>query len=467
VHNDGERAVPYLMAMPHFAESKLRAWAAGQTASGMIQEQLGCGCQRGVPPLTDKACGRVMSDVSSMFLVYLVHMAQGGRMGIVKELWPNAVAAAKWQIDQSAQMGVPLKLQTTYDVLGLNAYDTCTYSSLFHILAMRSCSFLAGKLGDAAQGQACDAAATRAQDATDARHWVEDGGPPPPGAPSGPGPWPMYRSYCDGGSGSGCPAGAPNATMADSTYPQVIAYTLGFGSLVRNETRLRLHLQTVMQRHMTPYGMLVMVGRELPYPGSDRDNAVWMMSSPNWASLAISSGLVPFSDVSGAWPTLERSLSWWRGGDTGAGGKGAHGVAQRNPGGLNDLWNIAGVVGGVNNTNSGAPWITSHYGYTLTAWRAHLALSGQVVDLSEGSYQFDPKPGIGGRSGTWPVIFVGGLGSLSIDVDASGAATATIAVVSGPDGGFPLSSVRIGQHTCQASPTTITPGSPFVCHYNA
>ena len=51
--------------------SKMRAWAAGALPDGMIQEQLACGCMDAVPAKLDQACGRVMGDVSSMFIVYV------------------------------------------------------------------------------------------------------------------------------------------------------------------------------------------------------------------------------------------------------------------------------------------------------------------------------------------------------------------------------------------------------------
>ena len=73
--------------------SKMRAWAAGALANGMIQEQLACGCMDAVPPMLDQPCGRVMGDVSSMFIVYLLELMQWtDNTAIVAELWPAAKA---------------------------------------------------------------------------------------------------------------------------------------------------------------------------------------------------------------------------------------------------------------------------------------------------------------------------------------------------------------------------------------
>jgi non-lysosomal glucosylceramidase len=455
------------MAMPQFAISKMRGWAAGQLQNGMIQEQLGCGCTGAVPVL-DEACGRVMSDVSSQFIVYLLELKQGGYMDIVHELWDNAAAAANWHIAVSQTYGIPDKLQTTYDVLGLNAYDTSTYSSLFHLLAMRSCSVLADAVGDSAQKGICDNATLVAQRALDNRHWVEDAGPPPAGVPTGghTGPWSYYRSYCDAGSIYACGGQPVDATMADDTFAQVIAYNLGLGTLVANVTRLRLHLQAVSIRHETPYGMMIMVGRELPYPGTPRDNALWQMASPNWAALAINSGLSPSDDISSALVTAQRSLQWWRSGDMAPGhtNPNATGTATRNPTGLADQWNIAGVVGGIGLPEEGAPWITAHYGYAITAWRIYIAMAGQVVDLSTGSWSFDPKPGSGTQAGRWSVVLVGAVGQLEISTaQPDGTVTATLSLASGPPGGVPIKSLDISSTSCPLSQSMLQVGSPVTC----
>ena len=77
VHNDGERHLAYLNLLgPEGTVSKMRAWAAGALPDGMIQEQLACGCMDAVPSKLDQACGRVMGDVSSMFIVYLLELMQ-------------------------------------------------------------------------------------------------------------------------------------------------------------------------------------------------------------------------------------------------------------------------------------------------------------------------------------------------------------------------------------------------------
>ena len=41
---------------------------------------------------------------------------------------------------------------------------------------------------------------------------------------------------------------------------QVLAYSLGLGTLVQNDTRLRLHMKAELAHNDTPYGMLVLTG---------------------------------------------------------------------------------------------------------------------------------------------------------------------------------------------------------------
>jgi non-lysosomal glucosylceramidase len=144
----------------------------------MIQEQLACGCMDAVPPKLDHACGRVMGDVSSMFIVYLLELLQWtGDTAIVKELWPAAKAAAEWQIQRASISGLPDFLVDTYDGLALNQYNASAYSGFFHLLAMKAAHKLALSpvVNDAAFASECAAALTRGQHAMDAMLWNASG----------------------------------------------------------------------------------------------------------------------------------------------------------------------------------------------------------------------------------------------------------------------------------------------------
>jgi len=58
---------------------------------------------------------------------------------------------------------------------------------------------------------------------------------------------------------------------------------------------------------------------------------------------------------------------------------------------INDLWNIAGIMGGIGYRADGLPWITSHYGFFMSCWHLVFALSGQQANLVEGVLGFQPK----------------------------------------------------------------------------
>ena len=117
------------MIWPESIPSKLRAWAAGQGADGMIAEQLACGCMAAVPPALDAPCGRVMGDVSSMFIVYVYEAwVWHADADLVKQLWPAAAKAARWQMARAVEFGLPSRVVDTYDGLELSRYvlnDAC------------------------------------------------------------------------------------------------------------------------------------------------------------------------------------------------------------------------------------------------------------------------------------------------------------------------------------------------------
>ena len=65
-------------------------------------------------------------------------------------------------MDVSRPLGVPERLETTYDILGFPKHRLSAYASAFHLLAMRSTAALATAAGDTAFAAMCDAAFVRA-----------------------------------------------------------------------------------------------------------------------------------------------------------------------------------------------------------------------------------------------------------------------------------------------------------------
>lgn len=349
VHNDGERHIPYIMLWPEGTESKMRAWAAGQGKDGMIQEQLACGCATSVPPKLDSACGRTMGDVSSMFIVYLLELWQWtGNQKALKDLWPAAKRAAQWQINRSNEFGLPHHVIDTYDGLNLDRYNVSAFSGFFHLLAMKAAAKLARapSIADADFAATCDQALAVGRGAMDRLLWNHTAS--------------YYRSYTGG-----------DAIMTDSMYAQVLANTLGLGTLTTDE-QVQGHLRAVLKENDTPYGFLVQTGRyAVPDPDhKNQDNQIWMMGNANWATLAIAQG----------WPLEEafemhgKTLKWWRSV-------------------IKDMWNVVAVSGGLGYGCEGQPLANSHYGYHMVAWHTLFALSGQVLDNYNGvaNLTFSPK----------------------------------------------------------------------------
>ena len=88
-----------------------------------------------------------MSDVSSMFIVYLLELLTWHEdpysQQVVKDLYSAAKKAAQWHIAVSTAQGIPGGLVDTYDVLGLNGYPQDAYTGGFHLLAMKAAEILA------------------------------------------------------------------------------------------------------------------------------------------------------------------------------------------------------------------------------------------------------------------------------------------------------------------------------------
>ena len=171
----------------------------------MIQEELRDGCIGGMIeiPVLDMPTGRVMSDVSSMFIVYVLELYKWANdVTTLKTLWPNVKLAAQWHINVSSKYGVPTFQVNTYDILRQDSYDLCSYNSGFHLLALAAAGELATAMGDTTFATHCQTAFERGQDAIDKMQWNETAG--------------YYNSY----SNLSEPVN-PGALMGDTFYSQV------------------------------------------------------------------------------------------------------------------------------------------------------------------------------------------------------------------------------------------------------
>jgi len=381
IHNDGERHIPYIMFFPNSTVSKMFGWAKYQKSDGMLNEQLACGCTGKLDHNFEHGCGRTMSDVSSMFIVYLLEMYRwGGDLEVVKQLWPHAKRAAEWQLSVSQATGLPQHLVTTYDILDLAAYNESTYSSVFHLLAMRAATELAVVVGNHTFANICTVAFERGQKALDTLLW-------------------NTKEYWNAYTGG-------DAVMADCLYAQVLAYSLGLGTLTSSSDKILQHLATESKTNESPYGLSIMTGRD----GHAIDHTIWLMAPADHATLLIWLGSNYSSALSVPFKLYSHLLSV-----------------------LNDQWNTPGVLHGASSKDSpmtikekritddvaldGQPYITSHYGYYMTIWHTVLAISGQAANIPEGSLTFNPVLPPGYRL---PVLLPGVLGVLESVVDARG-----------------------------------------------
>eukprot|EP01064_Diplonema_japonicum_P031942 TRINITY_DN5885_c0_g3_i1.p1 TRINITY_DN5885_c0_g3~~TRINITY_DN5885_c0_g3_i1.p1 ORF type:complete len:905 (+),score=206.99 TRINITY_DN5885_c0_g3_i1:218-2932(+) len=340
VHNDGERHIPYIMLFPESTKSKIVAWGKVQLKNGMIQEQLACGCMGGIDAGFEHGCGRVMSDVSTMYIIYLLELLKWNNdVAFVKEWYPIAKKAAEWQIAVSTVSGMPYKLQTTYDILGLNRYDAATYSTVFHIAAMRAMAELAKFMGDSDAAK-YTAAGDAARQGLDSMMWDEDLG--------------AYIAYTGG-----------RAIMSDSFYGQVLAHSVGLGDIV-DTTRLGRHLDTEGKMNYDPFGLKILTNRTTG--NSVTENDIWLMAPADHGALRLA---INHGTVEEALEVVSRPY-------------------LRFTQGINDVWNACGIMRGNYTAFPGSNYITSHYGYYMTIWHTMLRMSGQNIDRHAGVVSFSP-----------------------------------------------------------------------------
>ena len=375
IHNDYQRHLPYLWTMPEFEVGKLRKWASGQDPSGYIQEFLG---PFGVGPF-DIPGGRIMADTTTLWVVELFEIWRAtGDEALLTDLYPTATRALTWLMNNSAPLGLPEKLYSTYDILWLDSYNTTAYNAFLYMAALRAGSVLAVHAGDNVTATAVDAALVRAEGATQTLLWNGSSG--------------FFRAYSWNGD---------NAVMADSLYGAVIAAHLGLGFLA-DPAQLSSHLTAEMVHNYDPAGFVAVTGRVSPPPNgrvSGSDDKLWQQAGPDWSSLAIflaASGPTG-KNVSAALDPARRQIENWR---------------TR----LHTLWNLAGLTSDSGDSNEdlrALPFCTAHYGYALTAYWLLPALSGQVIDLPKGTLTFNLAVPCPARL---PAVTAGLEGTISCDI---------------------------------------------------
>ena len=275
MHNDYQRHLPYIWAAPRFEISKFREYARGQYKDGHIPEFLG---DFGLGPL-DNTGGRTMADTTTLWVTELYEFwINTADVTLLNELWPAARAAVGWLISAAAQIGLPWHLVCTYDILVLEAYNTTTYNSFLHMLAMAAGRELATVVGDTATASAASAALARAQGAVENLLWNST--------------YSYLRAYTGG-----------DAVMSDALYGQEIALHHGLEWFF-DKAKLSAHLAAELKYNGNPYGLTTITGRHEPPPlagkhaasraralaraGVDtEDDTIWLQAAPTWSVMAL------------------------------------------------------------------------------------------------------------------------------------------------------------------------------------
>jgi len=320
IHNDAQRHLPYLWLLPEYPTQLLRKWASGQMPEGYIQEFLG---PFGAGPF-DVPGGRIMGDTTSMWVIGLFEMwRHTGDDALLTELYPVVQGALSWMMNNSAPLGLPEKLYSTYDILWLESYNTTAYNAFLYMSALSAGAALADRVGDAVTAATVATALTRAQAATQTLLWTGS----------------YFRAYSYNGDA---------AVMADALYGQVVARAAGLPFFAPQE-QLASHLRAELAFNYDTNGFRVVTGRVTPPPdGQDPDDkTLWMQAGPDWSAMALQ--LDPAtsptgSSVTAALDPARRQLENWR---------------SR----LHNLWNIAGLTTLSSNVSDSDPSDTSAYPY--------------------------------------------------------------------------------------------------------
>jgi non-lysosomal glucosylceramidase len=366
IHNDGERHLPYIMLWPMAERSKLAAWAYNQAPPGWKQEgMLAEQIHQNTPDMPDgwtsnnTGTGRHMGDSSSAFVLEVLELYRWSNdTTTLKLYWHTIKQIVHWQLQQSEGLGLPMQLQTSYDILGFPQYELCAYNSVFHLATLAAAAELADAMADTDFAAACRANLANATAAFDTLQWNST--------------MQAYAAGSDGCTTGGCDRGI--GIFADSFYAQVLAYSAGLGTIVSNPARLRSHLQTELrtnciyypnssspvQPNVCPNGIVALTGR---IPSHKADEQVWEMAPPNHATLGLHLGQ-PVAEMLAVFEPSATSYS------------------RR----INDQWNIAGLK-----DTAGYPTATSHFGMHMVSWHIALALSGQQANLPNGSLVFFPR----------------------------------------------------------------------------
>lgn len=397
VHNDYQRHIPYAVFYPSLVMDTMESgWAKLQQSNGMITESLSGGCMGGTGTL-DGGGGRVMGDVSTVFVIEALEMYEfTNDLGFLQRLMPVITKAIDWMVDVGTG-GTPLPKRQccTYDIIDFAGYDHTTFNSFLYLAAMRACQRIATYTNNPTLATKCSAAHDAAVPFMKQELWNETSS--------------YFRAWSDSAKG------APPWVMADTLYGQVIANYLGLGENGKREMNstwmvppemVASHLKVEAAFNPSPYGLTVVTTAGAPpkppppppatpaacapLVNALKYDSVWMGGAPDWTALQVALG----SDGAGmdvAMEMAQRELDHYRTG-------------------LRDQWNVHGLYANDGYGLDGQPWCTAHYGFHMPLWFIPYAMTGQLYSAVDQSLIFAPKVSCPYRL---PLIATGAVGILT------------------------------------------------------
>lgn len=216
VHNDYQRQMPYVLFFPDFVKNTMTTgWRKLQQADGMITESLSGGCM-GATGTLDGGGGRVMGDVSTVYLIETLQLYEWTNdTGFLSEMTSSVLKAAQWFMHiGTAGTPLPHKQCCTYDIIDFAKYDHTAFNSFLYLAALRAGQRLGGYVGNASFSKECSDKEAEAAAFMTKSLWNESAG--------------YFRAWSD------AQLGAPPWVMADTLYGQVIANTLGLADSNRS-----------------------------------------------------------------------------------------------------------------------------------------------------------------------------------------------------------------------------------------
>jgi non-lysosomal glucosylceramidase len=396
VHNDYQRQMPYALFFPSFVKNVMTTgWAKLQNANGMIAESLSGGCM-GATAKLDSGGGRVMGDVSTIFVIETLQLYEWtADQAFLDQLKETVLRAVGW-FGGVGTAGTPLPHRQccTYDIIDFASYDHTSFNSFIYLAAMRAGERLGAYLNNASLSADCKAKADQALPYLNQTLWNHTAE--------------YFRAWQDS------KLGAPPWMMADTLYGQVIANTLGLTGGANASAPAWLVPKRMVGKHLekealynpSPYGLTVVTTTgappEAPPPpttsctaavGRSKYDSVWMGGAPDWAALQISLGQDGVG-LPSALAMAEKELDHYRVN-------------------LRDQWNIHGLTANDGYGVDGQPWCTAHYGFHMPLWHIPFAMSGQIFSAVTKTLTFAPTAPDLQCNYTLPVMVPGAVGLLT------------------------------------------------------